>query len=329
MGALISVIMPAYNAEKWIEEAIESILEQTYSNWELIIINDGSVDNTVKVCERYAQSDKRIRIFTQNNQGPSAARNYGLSMIKGDYFTIIDCDDTLRHDSLQLYLEAAEKYDADTVIAGYRMINAQSGRERVFLSDKEMTFTINENINIEQVERLLQLGLMASNWNKLYRKRLAKLSFDEKLSLNEDVLFSLTALSNSEIVAVIPHPLYEYKIQNSLSVSSRFHPEFPDALKALDEQLLRNQPNDLRYGIKTWLMNYMYIYICDVCTNPNIESGRVKYLKKVVNSYVFKKYGKIKNADTKKRKVTIILLKLHCFNLYIKLMQLKKRNPLW
>ena len=104
MDVLISIIMPAYNAERWIENAINRIQKQTYSRWELIVVDDGSVDKTAAVCKSYITNDTRIKLFSQKNQGPSAARNLGLSKMKGDYFTIIDSDDLLSEDAIEKYL---------------------------------------------------------------------------------------------------------------------------------------------------------------------------------------------------------------------------------
>ena len=126
MDVLISIIMPAYNAERWIENAINRIQKQTYSRWELIVVDDGSVDKTAAVCKSYITNDTRIKLFSQKNQGPSAARNLGLSKMKGDYFTIIDSDDLLSEDAIEKYVKAAEVFHADMVIAGYKMVNTMT-----------------------------------------------------------------------------------------------------------------------------------------------------------------------------------------------------------
>ena len=119
--------MPAYNAQNWIKETIYNIQKQTYTNWELIIVNDGSTDDTELLCQKIAEKDNRIKVLTQSNKGPSAARNFGLSHMTGEYFTIIDCDDLLYSNALEVYLSTAQKYKADMVIAGFRTINTSTG----------------------------------------------------------------------------------------------------------------------------------------------------------------------------------------------------------
>ena len=100
MGELASIIIPAYNAERYISEAIESVINQTYTNWELIIVNDGSTDNTEKIAQSYAQKDSRITYITQENKGVSVARNIGYNASKGDYLGFLDADDYWLPDNL-------------------------------------------------------------------------------------------------------------------------------------------------------------------------------------------------------------------------------------
>lgn len=326
MDKLVSIIIPAYNAGIWIGDAIEGIQKQTYSHWELILVDDGSEDNTTEICRKYIDNDSRIKIFSQNNQGPSAARNLGLSKMKGDYFTIIDSDDLLVEDALEKYVIAADMYHADMVIAGYRMVNTITNSDRIFTCREETQFETGIHINTKETECLLQYGLMASNWNKLYSRFLADLRFNETLSLNEDVLYSLTALSMSRKVVSIKDVLYTYKIQNTDSVSMKFHPELPQALEALDSQLTDNQFKPLRREISRWLMNYMFNYMRQICTSEQLSVEKIKYLEECTQSQVFKKYGKLFIADTFNRKLAILLLRFRQYSIYIRLMRAKERN---
>lgn len=321
----ISIVMPVYNARQWINDAVYNIQKQTYTNWELIIVNDGSTDNTGEVCSKLASEDSRIRVLTQCNNGPSAARNFGLSQITGDYFTIIDCDDVLYCNALEEYLYIAEKYNADTVIAGYKTVNMSTGVIYSSVASEERCYQPHGIINTEQTEMLVRAGLMASNWNKLYKATLAYLRFNTDISLNEDVLFSLSALSDSDVVAVTPAILYEYRIQNHQSLSKKFHPEFPKALEELEEQLISRQEKKLRRGLYIWLMNYLYIYLQNICLNDSIGSNRLQYIEDVVNSKLFKKYGTIYKADTFNRKVAVCMLRWHLYKLYVNVIRAKRR----
>lgn len=318
--------MPAYNAQHWIEDAVHNIQKQTYKNWELIIVNDGSTDNTSLMCHELALKDSRIKVLTQENKGPSSARNLGLSHITGDYFIIIDCDDLLYANALEVYICAAEKYRADTVIAGYRTVNIANGITNVSSISEEIFYEPNGVINTEYTEILTNAGLMASNWNKLYSAKLAHLRFNTELSLNEDVLFSLTALSASSIVAVTPALLYEYRIRNGHSLSQKFHPEFPNALEELEKQLLSGQDQKLRKGLYIWLMNYLYIHLRHICLNNSLnKKDRLHFIKDVVQTNLFKKYATVCKADTLNRKVAVCMLRGHLYTLYINMVRVKRR----
>ena len=326
MSKKVSIIMPAYNAQHWIKETVYNIQRQTYTNWELIIVNDGSTDNTELLCKEIASKDNRIKVLTQSNKGPSAARNLGLSHITGEYFTVIDCDDLLYSNALEVYMGTAQKYKADTVIAGFKMVNVSTGAVYKNSIPEEMCYKPNGVINTEQTEILVKAGLMASNWNKLYAADLVKLRFNTKISLNEDVLFSLTALSHSGIVAVTPSILYEYRVQNRQSVSQKFHPEFPEALKELENELLFGQRKRLRKELYRWLMNYLYIHLRNICLNDSItQADKVQYIKDTVHTNLFKEHATICKADTLNRKITVCLLKGHLYQSYINMVRAKKK----
>ena len=126
-SALISIIMPAYNAAEFISEAIDSVLTQDYPHWELLIINDGSKDHTARVIEKY--SDPRIRTFHTENRGVSKARNTGLAAMHGDYFTFLDADDLLTKDSLSVRMKLFEVHpEISFVEGGIEIVESKSGR---------------------------------------------------------------------------------------------------------------------------------------------------------------------------------------------------------
>ncbi len=315
----VSVIMPVYNAEQWVGQAIESIQNQTYSEWELIIVNDGSSDSTKQICERYANIESRIKLFEQENQGPSAARNLGLSKMEGDFFTMIDSDDHLYETALETYINAIENDNSDMVVAGYRIQNDLKGTTQEFTNNKTEKIESRGNLNTESFDKILQKKLMASNWNKLYSKKLSNLRFREDLSMNEDVIFSLTAASSADTISIIPNIVYLYRIQNEDSLSLKFNKDYCTSLDDIDEILIKNQKGHLRRGIKRWIMGYMFIYLRKCCRiNVSIEE-KVKLLKEATSCKVFKKYARIVVADTMNKKISTALLKIGAYKKYIKL----------
>ena len=119
----VSVVMPTYNNENDVGQAIESVIEQTYSNWELIIVNDGSSDNTYNICQKYAQKDKRIKVYTQCNKGPSVARNNALKKASGDLLMFVDADDTLVKNALSILIPYFDDSLIDLCIYSWNEIN--------------------------------------------------------------------------------------------------------------------------------------------------------------------------------------------------------------
>src|SRR5690606_6348044 len=113
-----SIIIPIYNAEKYLVRCIQSILDQTYQNFELILVNDGSQDNSLSISERYAKKDDRIKVVSQKNQGVSSARNRGIELAKAEYVTFIDSDDFIASDYLKIFSSDAEIHNADIMISG-------------------------------------------------------------------------------------------------------------------------------------------------------------------------------------------------------------------
>lgn len=133
---LVSVIVPVYNAEHFIEKCIHSILNQSYKNIELILVNDGSTDNSVKICDSFAKIDNRIKLIHQANSGPSVARNNGIYNAKGKYIQFIDADDYIEENMIETLVNEMEK-GLDIVICGYK---------RIFKEENKITSTKNISV---------------------------------------------------------------------------------------------------------------------------------------------------------------------------------------
>lgn len=203
MPSLISVIMPVYNAERYLSQSIDSVLNQTYQNWELILIDDGSSDSSGSLCDEYQKSDKRIKVIHKNNGGVSSARNRGINEAKGDLLTFIDSDDII----LTTYLEELEKKsEVDLTICGFSIMNGESFIPELkdFMLSKN-PLSLNEIINNPYY--------CDTPWCKLFKVTIIKennIRFDEKIKLAEDTLFCYDYLLHCRSVAIIPRSLYIY-----------------------------------------------------------------------------------------------------------------------
>ena len=168
---MISVIVPIYNAEKYLVRCVDSILAQTYKEIEIILINDGSTDQSENICNEYAKRDQRIRVIHQKNEGVSCARNRGIDESTGEYLSFIDSDDWIDCTMYDDLIRLATKYDADIVECGYRWIKPDT------IYDRENTGKIDIYTNLEALNQLYygdQLfgGISIVPWNKLYRRGL-------------------------------------------------------------------------------------------------------------------------------------------------------------
>lgn len=215
---MISIIVPIYNAETTLARCIESMQEQTYSDFELILVNDGSQDNSLKICNSYAERDKRILIISQLNGGVSAARNAGLDVAKGEYLYFIDPDDYAEPELLATLL--AEK--KDLVICSYFI--EEYDADGCLLNQSEKTV----DLNASNLEELLMgdTKLLFPLWNKLFRRECVekhKLKF-LPLSLWEDACFVFEFLKYTNSFSNIKRCLYHYTMQkNKTSLS---HPKY-------------------------------------------------------------------------------------------------------
>lgn len=324
---LISVIMPAYNAEQWIEDAVRHVIDQTYQDWELIIINDGSTDSTPEICARLQNEDSRIKVLTQENKGPCRTRNIGMSCINGDYFIIIDSDDKLKKNALFTMGHTADGTGADIVISSYvvhKQIKSGIRSEEVRKIKKDYVFSPNGNLNSNEISTLIEEVLISPTWNKLFHKKFAGYLFDIDLSLHEDTLFSLNAIANAKKVAVISDVLYEYIIRNN-SLSQKFHPEAMISLERMSDIFQAHCDGKLNKGIAAWIIDFWFMQTKKIANNKSLDNKqKKKYLNEAVHSDVFRKYGKIRYANTTKRKISVIMLQLGMQKAYLRIIERKK-----
>lgn len=159
----ISIIVPVYNVERYIERCVESICQQTYTNTEIILVDDGSTDSSGKICDEIAVKDPRIRVIHQQNSGLSAARNAGLAVAKGEYIAFVDSDDYIAQEMYSVMIENMEKYDLD--IIGCTSFRDKGGK----ISGKDGDGAIRIMEHDEMIELALDDYDVAA-WDKVYKK---------------------------------------------------------------------------------------------------------------------------------------------------------------
>ena len=202
---LISIIIPVYKVEKYLEKCIESVLKQTYTNLQIILVDDGSPDNCGKICDEYAKKDSRIEVIHKVNGGLSDARNVGISKAKGRYIGFVDSDDYIKEDMYEILLNLIKKYDADVSICN--LYDVIDGNECI--RNKENGIREYSRLDILK-EVLLDKNIQSYAWNKLYKKEL----FDEiKYPIGkkyEDIGTTFYVFEKCNKIVVTSEPEYYY-----------------------------------------------------------------------------------------------------------------------
>lgn len=239
---LISVIMPVYNVERYLREAIDSIVRQTYKNLELVLVDDGSTDMSGKICDFYEESDERVKVIHQANGGLSAARNIGIRHSKGEYLLFVDGDDYIADNTLQNLIETAKGKKADCVLFETDQFDDLTQKVKPYSQYSPEIFRINQSA-VETLKELLQTEeyqAMACGY-MLRRSVLEKteLSF-EKGVLHEDELFTLQYMLNCNTLALVDHPCYYYRMrENSIMHNKKNAAQKGKSLLFIIERLIQ------------------------------------------------------------------------------------------
>ena len=215
----ISIIVPIYNVEKYLSSALDSVVNQTYKNLEVLLIDDGSTDNSSEIAEKYVKKDSRFILLHQKNQGLSGARNTGLEKASGKYIMFLDSDDFFDPNACESLYKCIEKTNADYAIGNYTNTgeDGTKWKEPVFDKNKFKSF----RLSIKDYENSFFI-MNSGVWNKIFRKSfLDKLGvrFVEKLPA-EDAIFTTYCFIHSERVFYTPDNVYNYRLRNSDSIST-------------------------------------------------------------------------------------------------------------
>ena len=228
---LVSVIVPVYNVEQYLEKCIDSIINQTYKNLEIILIDDGSTDSSGKICDRYAARDKRIKVIHQENGGLAVVRNIGVSAASGEYIMFVDSDDYIDTEIVQFLYEQSKKYCADISICGFKYAD-KNGK----VWDGEPV-TIDEGIvskrdfweHFYSDTRIFYVTL----WAKLFRRSVWKNISLPAGKLHEDEFAVYHLIENADAIAVSKKPMYYYVQSDSSIIRTKFTVKNLDAAEAM------------------------------------------------------------------------------------------------
>lgn len=315
---LISVIVPIYNVEKYLRQCIDSIINQTYKNLEIILVDDGSTDNSSKICKEYKNKDSRIKLFHKKNGGVSSARNYGIEKMSGEYVLFLDGDDTINVDAVEKLIEFIGTNEL--VIGNVRSsdIKKRLGSESKELTNEEIEAFINAIFHVQ------------SNYNdclrycggKFFKSDLISrnsLRYDLNLKIGEDTVFNIQAARLAKGVCYYSEMFYNYN-ERTDSVSRKYSQQYIDNYNSFFEYV---DDNDLLY--KNYLLYSLIImqlaYLCrDFFFNKECfieyKDGK-KLLDATLHKRMFLKA--VKNVKlslvSKKESILVLLLRLKMYKL--------------
>lgn len=266
---LISIIIPVYNVEAYVARCIESIIQQTYRNLQIIVVDDGSIDASISIVE--SLQDERIEIIRKENGGLSSARNEGLKYVKGEYVTFVDSDDFLSNNAIEEFVKYAIKYHADIVVAKEKIVNSDI-ENNVCKSNMASHMFLGQDC----LSELLRMRVPTYTWGKLYRTSLVK---DNKILFPvgrnyEDVATSYLFFNNCKRLVEIDNILYFYRNRPGSIVNTRRIKEVDNIISALKEMIAKPIKNEFWSYFQLKILYGAYVYTLRL---PSEEKGSKKY----------------------------------------------------
>lgn len=310
MSIKFSIIIPCYNVEKYIEKTIKSVLSQTYSNFELLLINDGSTDNTFKIIKQLEETDDRIRVFSQENLGVSQTRNKGISLSKGEFIYFLDGDDLIENNLLEKANEIFDKKEIDVFSFGYDVFR---GENRLELSNKKFDSSI--LTSKEFLKRFFVKDIPQSICSLIVKKEIFKnLYFKENMVVGEDLEFQIQLLLNNEINIYYSSDMFFHYIrrENSATTTNKMNINYFNILLCFEN--LRKQI--LKKKIKEFFNYHIEIFFSTIngLSKKNFKKENYADIKKELAKYDYI-LDSFKFRFKKREVILLILIVLYKINL--------------
>lgn len=336
MSSLVSVIIPAYNLEKKLEKSLKSLLTQTYSNIEIIIVDDGSKDDTYNVALSIMDKDNRVHAYTKANEGAGPTRNYGIGKAKGKYLYFFDGDDLLQQNFIEIMVGEIERYDVDMTVCGYKLFNSN---EEVILGSE---YIANNKKEVHELYTKFAKGRLSNSpWNKLYKKDIIinnNITFPT-LRRSQDAVFNLNYFNSISSCKYVDKPLYIYVENNLKDTFNKFPKDYFDICLKLN--LMFNnyfkewkvQTDENQQFLDSYFIND--IKDCMIFSySPKwalSKKERSTYFKSIINDEHTKAIINRFNGIGIIQKILVILIKtrnISLINIFINMLIFKMNNKL-
>lgn len=326
----VSIVVPIYNAEQFLASCVDSILNQTYPNIEILLVNDGSKDTSGTICDNYAKQDSRVKVFHRENSGVSATRNWGIEQATGEYLMFVDSDDALEPDTIEKNLALAKEHNLDMVIYSFRYHFVDDKLEKPNQPEKSY-FGEAAGFFENCFTTLLELELINPPWNKLIRKAVVdekKIRFHKDFSICEDMAFSAQVLANCQRVGLNRDMYYHYYLKSTGTLVFKFHENYYEALSYFYDQALAYCNQFMKNGeqvkrLQELFVNLAFVQLKRICCHEELEEEK-KYemMHKITSDERLVTACRGANLNWKK-KITCLLIRGKCFWLLNKLYRLK------
>lgn len=306
---MISIIVPVYNAEKYLGETIQSIMNQDYHDFELILINDGSKDRSLDICNEFAQKYSQIRVINQKNSGVSAARNRGLAEAKGEFIAFADADDLLEKDMLSVLIKCANEHGADVVSCGAGLVEDGKIVKEEYGTNTLKTYDMNEALKFFLIGDKVNIGV----WTKLFKKELiSDITFSEDKKINEDKLFIFDALMKVNKFVVHDVTKYLYCKREESATTRAFDDRWFDSLDIADEifeRIGKEKKELLKYAHVNQIKSYYWILL-KMYRTPGVIDTYVEQYRRVVTTLKKSNVLALRKYLTKNMFTQILLLQI-------------------
>ncbi len=308
---LISIIVPVYNVEQYLEKCVNSITNQTYKNLEIILVNDGTTDSSGDLCDKLATVDNRIKVFHKENGGLSDARNYGVEKATGEYIGFVDSDDYIDVEMYEKLYEAIKKENADVAECNLKIVYPD--RKELFTEKKYYQICTKQ----EYLEEYLKIEkVFGSVWTKLIKSDIAKKIQFPVGKLYEDTYYAYKLIEVANKYVLMDNSFYNYLMRENSITNSKFNPRIFDLIEIVEkfhENVYKNYPN-LKEAADCRKMYAYFSVLNSILLEEEFKNN--SFYPQIVN-YFKENYIKLLRNKyiTRNRKLSILLIKIN-INLY-------------
>ena len=264
----VSIVIPIYNTERYLPECLNSVISQTYRDLEIICVDDGSTDATAVILQQYAKTDSRIKILTQENAGPGAARNAGMNQATGEYIVFLDSDDWFEPSFIHRMLQRTIESSSDITICRSTQFDSATGSELPSLWMLNTQFASDAVFSPAQIPDYIFQLTYGWPWDKLYRSDFIKSFSFPDLSNSEDLVFVYTSLVSAHRIAILDESMVHHRInrEHSISASREADPEAPYVAACLLKKFLLkdNLWNLYERSFTSWVVQFLVWHVSDL-----------------------------------------------------------------